>query len=144
VRFERLERLMVLEKVRTGETEHEAGFPMARQYRQTAITVALFGGSGCSCCCERSSCSLPSPETGKIRQQDCKAAQNHEPELCFHIHWDKVIPTYLYNRQFSLPRELCTCRSPVSMSSRNILFSCIYAIYYCVIYKQRNELHFVC
>ncbi len=46
MRFERLERLMVLEKVRTGETEHEAGFPMARQYRQTAITVALFGGSG--------------------------------------------------------------------------------------------------
>ena len=32
---------MVLEKVRTGETEHAAGFPMARQYRQPA----LFGGS---------------------------------------------------------------------------------------------------
>ena len=84
VRLERLERLPILEKVRTGQAEHTAGVSIARQYTQPAVAVPLFIILGQLCGGECRFSRFPSPKADDIQEKSHDTAQEYKPKFRFH------------------------------------------------------------
>ncbi len=84
VRLEGLERVVHLEQVGTGKTEHPAGIPMAGQHSHAVETVAQLFIGGRPCGSKRHLCGFPSPETNGIQQPSGEAEQDQAQNIRIH------------------------------------------------------------